>query len=246
MILLDKYADSIFPSGLAGTPFFDVFCALQKVSAGVFDVDPASWRAVCAWGYYLGFNVAYLAGAPEASDFLRCALVSEQAPLVKDTQTASELAALLLAWRGYTPTFERLEGLYPPFAAQADVRPIHDAESQAILPVSETARAFYVKVSAVDWERPLTLSEAETIAVRATPMGSRPFVYYGFESECRTTASAFADACYMIDAGLSDSPEPPGPEMQYHYGVMSSEGDADGKYVEFGVMSGNALISKEE
>lgn len=246
MILLDKYTDSIFPPGLAGTPFFDVFCALQKVAAGAFDVAPASWRAVCAWGYYLGFNVAYLAEVPEASAFLRCALVSELAPLVKDTQTPSELAALLLAWRGYTPTFERLEGLYTPFAARADVRPIHDEESQAILPVSETERAFYVKVTDVDWGRPLTLSEAETIAVRATPMGSRPFVYYGFESECRATVSAFAEVCYMIDAGLSDSPEPPGPETQYQYGSMSNEGDADGKYVEFGVMSGSARMSEED
>ena len=174
--LLDAAAD-VLPVGLQPTPFGDVWQALQQVAAQVWDVDPSVYRAGIAWLWYALRN-------PEALDadglrpLLVAALISEQAPLVKDTQTAAELAEYLRLWRDYTPTYPKLEALYSVFAARVEVRPISDAESQGIVPVADRRLAFYLRVEEFDAARPLTLEEVYQIAVRATPLGSRPVPYY--------------------------------------------------------------------
>jgi hypothetical protein len=106
------------------------------------------------------------------------ALIYEQAPLVKDTQTVTELAEYLRLWRDYTPTYPKLEALYSVFAARVEVRPISDAESQGVVPVADRRLAFYLRVEEFDADRPLTLDEVYQIAVRATPLGSRPVPYF--------------------------------------------------------------------
>ena len=174
--LLDAAAD-VLPVGLQPTPFGDVWQALQQVAAQVWDVDPSVYRAGIAWLWYALRNPAAL-----ASDGLRpllvAALISEQAPLVKDTQTVAELAEYLRLWLEYTPTYPKLEALYSVFAARVEVRPISDAESQGVVPVADRRLAFYLRVEEFDAERPLTLDEVYQIAVRATPLGSRPVPYF--------------------------------------------------------------------
>ena len=90
---LDAAAD-VLPVGLQPTPFGDVWQALQQVAAQVWGVDPSVYRAGIAWLWYALRNPEAL-----ASDGLRpllvAALISEQAPLVKDTQTVAELAEYL-------------------------------------------------------------------------------------------------------------------------------------------------------
>ena len=202
MIYLNAQADSVLPPGLAGTPFDDVFKAIQRVAAEAFDVEPRAWRAAVAWGWYLLSYVEILSGSDAAIAFLPAVLVSEDAPLVKDDQTAEDLALLLSLWREYTPTFERLEGLYTAFAAAVDVRPVTDDESRGIVPIPEDAKnAFYVVIKDVDWSRPLLLSEADTIARRATPLGALPVVYYGFEQPFGVFAGlAYGDAASFVGA----------------------------------------------
>ena len=174
--LLDAAAD-VLPVGLQPTPFGEVWHALQQVAAQVWDVDPSVYRAGIAWMWYALRNPEAL-----ASDGLRpllvAALISEQAPLVKDTQTVAELAEYLRLWRDYTPTYPKLEALYSVFAARVEVRPISDAESQSVVPVADRRLAFYLRVEEFDAVRPLTLDEVYQIAVRATPLGSRPVPYY--------------------------------------------------------------------
>lgn len=213
MIHLDKNADSILPDGLKDSPFGSVFQAIQAVAAEAFDTDPVTWRALIAWGFYISAGIDTLADGQNAAQFLRAALVSEGAPLVKATQTPRELAELLAMWRVYAPTFGQLEDLYRPYAVRADVRPITDAESQMILPVIDTARSFYVAIYDHDWSRPLTIAEAALIAERATPMGSRPRVYYRADTRLYlTVALAYGDVCAAIDASaIADYPLPPAP-----------------------------------
>lgn len=174
--ILDAAAD-VLPVGLQPTPFGEVWQALQQVAASVWDVDPSVYRAGIAWLWYALRNPAAL-DADGLRPLLVAALISEQAPLVKDTQTVAELAEYLRLWRGYTPTYPKLEALYSVFAARVEVRPISDAESQGVLPVADRRLAFYLRVEDFDAARPLTLEEVYQIAVRATPLGSRPVPYF--------------------------------------------------------------------
>lgn len=172
---LDGTAD-VLPVGLQPTPFGEVWQALQQVAAQVWDVDPSVYRAGIAWLWYALRNPAAL-DADGLRPLLVAALISEQAPMVKDWQTASELAEYLRLWRDYTPTYPKLEALYSVFAARVEVRPISDAESQGVMPVDDRRLAFYLRVENFDPARALSLDEVYQIAVRATPLGSRPIPY---------------------------------------------------------------------
>ena len=173
---LDATAD-VLPVGLQPTPFGEVWQALQQVAAQVWDVDPSVYRAGIAWMWYALRNPAAL-DADGLRSLLVAALISEHAPLVKDTQTVVELAEYLRLWQNYTPTYPKLEALYSAFAARVEVRPISDAESQGVVPVPDRRLAFYLRVEDFDADRPLTLDEVYQIAVRATPLGSRPVPYF--------------------------------------------------------------------
>lgn len=190
MILLDNKADTL-PCGLIGTPFETVYKALRTVAADVWAVDPTVYRAGMAWGWYALHRPEKLAGF---RDVVAAALVSSFAPLVKDTQTDAELVEYLRQWRDYTPTFGRLQALYALFGATVDIQPITDPESQAVLPVTDTRLAFYVRITEVDFSRPLSLDDAREIALRATPLGSRPYVYYALESRTQIPVAAIPQA----------------------------------------------------
>lgn len=190
MILLDSKADT-FPCGLIGTPFEVVYKALRIVAADVWAVDPTVYRAGMAWGWYALHRPEGLVGF---RDVVAAALVSAFAPLVKDTQTDAELAGYMRQWRDYTPTFGRLQALYALFGATVDIQPITDPESQAVLSVTDTRLAFYVRITEVDFSRPLSLDDAREIALRATPLGSRPYVYYALESRTQVPVAAIPQA----------------------------------------------------
>lgn len=174
--LLDAYAD-VLPYGLHPTPFGEVWRALQLVASTVWDVDPAVYRAGVAWGWYVQRNPSAL---ESQRDLVIAALISEQAPLIKADQTTAELVEYLQQWRAYRPTYDKLEALYKLFAADVEVLPI---STPGAPPVSDTRLAFYVRIYGVDFSRLLTLEEAYTIAIRATPLGSRPIVYYEFDEQ---------------------------------------------------------------
>lgn len=176
MRLLDVYAD-VLPYGLQPTPFGEVWRALQAVASTVWDVDPAVYRAGIAWGWYVQRNPDALV---TQRDLVVAALISEQAPLIKADQTTAELVEYLRQWRKYRPTYDRLEAIYKLFAADVEILPI---STPGAPPVSDTRLAFYVRIYGVDFSRMLTLDEAYTIAIRATPLGSRPIVYYEFEEQ---------------------------------------------------------------
>lgn len=178
MIRLNDNADTL-PAGLAGTPFETVYKALRKVAASVWDVNPEAYRAGMAWGWYALHKPGTLTAF---RDVVTAALVSAFAPLVKDTQTNAELAEYLNRWRNYIPTASNLAGLFECFGVNVEVLPITDAESQSVVPVSDTRLAFYLRITGIDFSRPLSLSEAVEIARRATPLGSRPFAYYAIPS----------------------------------------------------------------
>lgn len=178
MIRIDETADT-FPAGLQGTPFEEVYKALRAVAASVWAVDPTVYRAGMAWGWYA-------LNAPDKLTGFRAvvvaALISAFAPLIKDNQTDAELVEYLRLWRAYKPTFGALGELFSVFGASVEVRAISDAESQSVVPVSDTRLAFYLRITGIDFSRPLSLSEAVEIARRATPLGSRPFAYYAIPS----------------------------------------------------------------
>lgn len=174
--LLDAYAD-VLPYGLQPTPFGEVWRALQLVASTVWDVDPAVYRAGVAWGWYVQRNPEALAAQ---RDLVIAALISEQAPLIKADQTTAELVEYLRQWREYRPTYNKLEAIYKLFAADVEILPISTPGGPS---VSDTRLAFYVRIYGVDFSRLLTLEEAYTIAIRATPFGSRPIVYYEFEEQ---------------------------------------------------------------
>lgn len=178
MIYLDDHADTL-PVGLHGTPFEQVYRAVRSVAAQVWATDPEIYRAGMAWGWYATHKPDALAAF---RDVVVSALISAQAPMIEATQTNAELVEYLRQWREYRPTFPQLQSLYLLFGAVVDIQPISDPESQAVLPVDNTRLAFYLRVESVDPERPLSLSDAITIAERATPMGSRPYAYYVQES----------------------------------------------------------------
>lgn len=178
MIPIDERADT-FPVGLQGTPFEEVYKALRVVAASVWAVDPAVYRAGMAWGRYALNAPDKLAGFRAVAV---AALISAVAPMIKDSQTDAELVEYLRLWRAYKPTFGALGELFSAFGASVEVRAISDEESQSVVPVSDTRLAFYLRITGIDFSRPLSLSEAVEIARRATPLGSRPFAYYAIPS----------------------------------------------------------------
>lgn len=178
MIRIDENADT-FPVGLQCTPFEEVYKALRAVAVSVWDVDPAIYRAGMAWGWYALNAPDKLAGFRAV---VVAALISAFAPMLKDNQTDAELAEYLRLWRVYKPTFGALGELFSVFGASVEVLPITDAESQSVVPVDDTRLAFYLRITGIDFSRPLSLSEAVEIARRATPLGSRPFAYYAIPS----------------------------------------------------------------
>ena len=214
---LDQDAD-VLPYGLLGTPFETVFKALQNVAADVWAVDPSVYRAGIAWGWYALHAPEALSGRRE---LLIAALISEQAPLIKASQTTEELVQYLTQWRVYTPTFPKLEALFGLFGVSADIRPISDADGQMILPVTDTRNAFYVRITGMDWARPFELSEASTLAVRATPLGTRPVPYYAFTSAVSVYAGASsAGAVYRVHA---ETPATVPPSNDYGYMTDSAD-----------------------
>lgn len=207
MIQLDQTADT-FPVGLAGTPFEDVYRALRVVAATVWSVDPTVYRAGMAWGWYALHDPAALIGF---RDVVTAALISVVAPMVKDTQTDAELVEYLRQWRSYTPTFPKLQALFALFGADVDIQPISDPESQRILPVDDTRLAFYIRIESVDFSRPLSLSEAREIAVRATPLGSRPYPYYALETRiaCPVSPAPAGIYIWLENWEIARPPAPP-------------------------------------
>lgn len=222
MIQLTASTDTILPYGLKGTPFDIVFQALQSVAASVWDVDPAVYRAGIAWGWYLVNRPEILVQVKR--DLLVSALISERAPLVKPTQSSEDLVSLLSMWRTYRATNAELEALYTAYSAVVSVLPITDEESQAVFPVPVQSNAVYVAVREVDWEKPLSLDEAATIAERATPMGMRAYPYYAFEN----AVDVFADFPYgdaVIQYADDELCVPI--RLRGDYGVMTADGDED-------------------
>lgn len=184
---LDALADTT-PPGLLGTPFGVVIDALRVVASSVWDVDPTVYRAGIAWAWYLGVRPSALALADFRS-LLCAALVSECAPLVRESQTVGELLELLTLWMDYRPVFSDMEALFAAYGVQADVRAISDPEGQALLPVDDTRLAFYIFVLDMDWARPMWLGDIAETARRASPLGARPFVVYYVEPTLFATAS---------------------------------------------------------
>lgn len=209
MIALDRNADT-FPVGLAGTPFEEVYRALRVVAASVWAVDPTVYRAGMAWGWYALHAPSALFGF---RDVVTAALISEMAPMVKASQTDAELVEYLRQWREYTPTFPKLQALYALFGAVVDIQPVSDPESQSVLPVDDTRLAFYIRIESVDFSRPLTLAEAREIAVRATPLGSRPYPYYALETRIPCTVSPAPVGIY-IRLENWETARPPAPAQQ--------------------------------
>lgn len=211
MILLDERADTL-PVGLSGTPFETVYKALRSVAASVWSVDPAVYRAGMAWGFYAQQD-------PQVLESFRAvvaaALVSAQAPLVKDMQTVAELVKYLRLWREYLPTFPALSAIFRLFGAVIDVLPVTDAESQAILPASDRRGVFYLRIEVADMQQLLTLDEAVRLALNATPLGSRPLAYLSLESSIPAGAAVCADAATTFvenDAICEPVPAPPTPD----------------------------------
>lgn len=222
MIKLEYNIDSIFPPGLEGTAFEVVFKALQSVAAGVFSVDDAAWRSAVAWGYYLAHDLDSLAATEGGRDFLAAACVSEQVPLIKDSQTSDDLADLLRRWAVYKPTFSALEGLYIPYKATVDVLPVTDDASQAVFPSGDTKGAFYLAIRDISGENPLTIPEAVEIALKATPIGSHPLAYYGLSGEVIPQSCGCVYGDVDIVAGVDENAEEPiGPVYMPKYVRLS-------------------------
>lgn len=184
---LDALADTT-PPCLLGTPFGAVCDALRVVAASVWDVDPTVYRAGVAWAWYLAARPSALA-VDGLRALLCAALVSECAPLVRESQTVGELLALLSLWMDYRPTFSALEALFLTYGVEIDVRAISDPEGQALLPVPDTRLAYYIFVLDMDWARPMWLGDIAETARRASPIGARPFVVYYVEPTLFATAS---------------------------------------------------------
>jgi hypothetical protein len=227
MIYLDSSTDSILPYGLKGTPFETVFKALQAVASTVWPVDAAELRAAIGWGWYLDNNLEELILLSAGKQYIQNILISEQVPLIKSTQTQEELVDLLYRWKSYKPTFDKLEGLYIPYAVRVDIRPITDEATQEVLPVTDIHNAFYVVLTDIDWSRPLTLSEAALIAERATPMGSHPIAVFQFEETTNVYPQlACGDVNFYTGtfepAAEPTPPPPPPPEPAYSYIVFDT------------------------
>ena len=219
MIYLDDHADTL-PIGLHGTPFEEVYRAVRSVAAQVWATDPEIYRAGMAWGWYATHKPDALVAF---RDVVVSALISAQAPMIKATQTNAELVEYLRQWREYRPTFPQLQSLYLLFGAVIDIQPISDPESQAVLPVDNTRLAFYLRIESVDPERPLSLSDAITIAERATPIGSRPYAYYVQESRVTVpVALAPTGVTLWVENDTVASDPPPLPVYGIPMGGMMS------------------------
>lgn len=211
MIPLDEHAGTL-PVGLSGTPFETVYKALRSVAASVWSVDPVVYRAGMAWGFYAQHD-------PRALENFRAvvaaALVSAQAPLVKDMQTVAELVEYLRLWREYLPTFPALSAIFRLFGAVVDVLPVTDAESQAILPAPDQRGVFYLRIEVGDMQRLLTLDEAVRLALNATPLGSHPLAYLSLESLIPAGAAVCSDAAttFVENGAICEPvPTPPTPD----------------------------------
>lgn len=210
---MDALADTT-PPGLLGTPFGVVSDALRAVAASVWDVDPTVYRAGIAWSWYLGARPSALAvGGFRA--LLCAALVSECAPLVRESQTVTELLALLTLWMDYRPVFADMEALFATYGVRVDARAISDPEGQTLLPVDDTRLAFYIFVLSMDWARPMLLGEIAETARRASPLGARPFVVYLVEGLVSVpVAIAPTDGFLWVDVWESAVPvSPPAPTL---------------------------------
>jgi len=221
---LDNTAETL-PYGISGTPFETVYKALRSVASQVWAVDPLVYRAGMGWGWYALNKPELLV---PFRGVVTTALISAVAPMVKASQTDAELVEYLRQWREYTPAFPKLQNLYTLFGATVDIQPISDPESQTVLPVEDTTHAFYVRITSVDMSRPLTLSEAYDIAIKASPLGSRPFVYYAIESRIDTTAAPapIQDTAwtFVTNNEIAGVPEPPPPVgLRFVYGGLISE-----------------------
>lgn len=195
---LDAQADTT-PSGLLGTPFGVVCDALRVVAASVWDVDPSVYRAGIAWSWYLGSRPSALA-VDGLRALLCAALVSECAPLVRESQTVVELVALLSLWMDYRPIFADMEALFLTYGVRVDVRAISDPEGQMLMPVNDTRLAFYIFVLSMDWARPMLLGDIAETARRASPLGARPFVLFYVEGSISVpVACAPTDGFLWVD-----------------------------------------------
>ena len=204
--MLDATADTL-PPGLIGTPFEAVYRALREVAAGVWDADPAAYRAGIAWAYYLLERPALLERFPA---LVAAALVSEGVPAIRPDKTPAELVALLRVWFSYRPTYARLEALLACYGVEAEVRPISGPDCQLVCPVSDTRLAFYIRVLAMDWTRPLTAEEISGIARLASPLGARPVPFYALQAGEAPVyvAPAGAGIVYSLISGEIAKPIP--------------------------------------
>jgi hypothetical protein len=213
-VKLTRDCDTILPYGLKTTPFETVFKALQDAAGTVWDVDPAAYRAAIAWAYYLTHNRGPLIRLHDALTILPAIAVSEAVPLVKDYMDAAQLAELLAQWHGYRPSQAALERLYGAYGMTVDVRPITDAEGQAILPHPVERGAFYVIARAIEWGRGLTPEELALVADRATPLGGKPVVVYAL-TDNRLDVATHARTAGASQVVWSDEPAeeyvPPAP-----------------------------------
>lgn len=223
-VLLTRDCDTILPYGLKTTPFEAVFKALQYVAGTVWDVDPTAYRAAIAWAYYLTHNREPLIRLRDWLAVLSAIAVSEAVPLVAGYMDAAQLVELLAQWHEYRPSQAALERLYGAYGMAVDVRPITDAEGQAILPHPIERGAFYVIARAIDWGRGLTPDELAIVAERATPLGGKPVVVYAL-TDNRLDVAIHARTAGASQVVWSDAPAeeyvPPAPSEIRGYTTSS-------------------------
>lgn len=216
-VLLTRDCDTILPYGLKMTPFDAVFRALQSVAGDVWDVDPSVYRAAIAWAYYLTHNREPLIRLRDGLAVLSAIAVSEAVPIVAGYMDAAQLVELLAQWHEYRPSQAALERLYGAYGMAVDVRPITDAEGQAILPHPVERGAFYVIARAIEWGRGLTPDELALVADRATPLGGKPVVVYAL-TDNRLDVAIHARTAGVSQVVWSDDPAeeyvPPAPPAQ--------------------------------
>ncbi len=101
-----------------------------------------------------------------------------------------------------------------------------------VVPVDETRLAFYIAVRGMDWSRPLSLDEVRDLAVRATPLGARPFAYYAIPSRITVPCGPASEPAFVFVENTTVAELP-----AMGYIVLSSEtgailGAADGYALE--------------
>jgi hypothetical protein len=109
-----------------------------------------------------------------------------------------------------------------------DVRPITDAEGQAILPHPVERGAFYVIARAIEWGRGLTPEELAIVADRATPLGGKPVVVYAL-TDNRLDVATHARTAGASQVVWSDEPaeEYVPPEPSEIRGYTNYQGEAN-------------------